>query len=62
MDDIANKIEELTHEVNYLYQEGVLFYPSAIKTLEISIANLQDIIKDLKNSKLQSITKQVYTA
>ena len=48
MDDIANKIEELTHELDRLYQEGVIFYPSAIKTLEISITNIQALLQELK--------------
>jgi len=59
MDDLANRIEELTHEIEVCYQEGVIFYPSTIKTIEISISNLQMILKDLKNPKIQKYFNQV---
>lgn len=47
-DDIFNKLEQITHEIDYLYQEGVIFYPSDIKTMKISINNLLGVIKDLQ--------------
>lgn len=58
MDDLTNELENLTHKIEDCYQEGVSFYPSDIKTIEICISNLNMILKDLKNKRIQSYFNQ----
>lgn len=49
MDDKTEELYKLTQEIFSLANDGVLFYPSAVKTIEQSIANLEAVLKDVKN-------------
>lgn len=57
--NILKELEELTLELDYMYQEGVIFTPENVKTLERIKRMTANIHKDLTNKKIQSITRQV---
>lgn len=45
MDDKAEELYKLTQDIFACANDGVIFYPSAVKTIEQAIANLEAVLK-----------------
>ena len=59
MNKVLQPIEEIIGELDYMYQEGVIFSPEDVEQLGRIYYTVQGIYQDLTNEKMQEITRQV---
>ncbi len=55
MDDKTEELYKMTQDIFALANDGVVFYPSAVKTIEQAIANLEAVLKDVKNPAFKQL-------
>ena len=49
MEDKTEELYKLTQDIFALANDGVIFYPSDVKTIEQAIDNLNAVLQDVKN-------------